>query len=120
MGCGRGRHSTSATAVLEFRDPGDTACLDQQDDVMDQLHRELFTAVLGLDWTDGVTAAVDLALLGRYYERSPTTLCRSDGTPMSTTTARGTETTSSCGARQMMRSSAARRRSRGCRRCGGR
>ncbi|MFE3002740.1 phosphate signaling complex protein PhoU [Nocardia sp. NPDC059246] len=60
---------TSAAAVLEFRDPDDAAQLDQQDDVMDELHRDLFTVVLAPDWHDGVTAAVDLALLGRYYER---------------------------------------------------
>ncbi|MEU6586944.1 phosphate signaling complex protein PhoU [Nocardia sp. NPDC046763] len=60
---------SSAAQVLDSRDPGDAARLDQQDDVMDELHRELFTTVLGPDWTDGVTAAVDLALLGRYYER---------------------------------------------------
>ncbi|MGV9668493.1 phosphate signaling complex protein PhoU [Nocardia niigatensis] len=60
---------TSAAHVLDSRDPGDAARLDQQDDVMDELHRELFVTVLGANWTDGVTAAVDLTLLGRYYER---------------------------------------------------
>ncbi|MFE3055460.1 phosphate signaling complex protein PhoU [Nocardia sp. NPDC059236] len=60
---------TSAAAVLESRDPEDAARLDQQDDVMDELHRELFTTVRGPDWHDGVTSAVDLALLAHYYER---------------------------------------------------
>ena len=36
---------------------------------MDQLRRSLFRALLGDDWTHGVEPAVDIALLGRYYER---------------------------------------------------
>ena len=36
---------------------------------MDQLRRQSFTELLSDDWTHGVEAAVDIALLGRYYER---------------------------------------------------
>jgi phosphate transport system protein len=36
---------------------------------MDALHRQLFTQLLAADWPHGVAAAVDAALLGRYYER---------------------------------------------------
>jgi phosphate transport system protein len=36
---------------------------------MDQLHRELFGKVLSEDWNHGVEAAIDITLLGRYYER---------------------------------------------------
>jgi phosphate transport system protein len=39
------------------------------DDAMDELHRHLFSAVMDHTWTHGVTAAVDVALLVRYYER---------------------------------------------------
>jgi phosphate transport system protein len=43
--------------------------LDGDDDAMDQLHRQLFQVMLSPDWPLGVEAAVDGALLGRYYER---------------------------------------------------
>ncbi|HET7193564.1 MAG TPA: phosphate signaling complex protein PhoU [Nocardioides sp.] len=43
--------------------------LGRADEIMDQLRRKSFTELLGDKWTHGVEAAVDLALLGRYYER---------------------------------------------------
>ncbi len=43
--------------------------LGRDDEVMDQLRRKSFTELLSDDWSHGVEAAVDLALLGRYYER---------------------------------------------------
>jgi len=43
--------------------------LDRDDDVMDELHRRLFTVMLSSDWPLGVEAAIDGALLGRFYER---------------------------------------------------
>ena len=36
---------------------------------MDRLRRQSFRDLLSDDWSHGVEAAVDLALLGRYYER---------------------------------------------------
>ena len=36
---------------------------------MDDLHRHLFTVLMDRDWEHGVAAAVDVTLLGRYYER---------------------------------------------------
>jgi phosphate transport system protein len=36
---------------------------------MDDLHRHLFTVLMDHDWKHGVAAAVDVTLLGRYYER---------------------------------------------------
>ncbi len=36
---------------------------------MDELHRRLFTDLLSESWPYGVETAVDIALLGRYYER---------------------------------------------------
>lgn len=41
----------------------------QDDETMDSLHRHLFSVVMGADWSHGVAAAVDLVLLGRFYER---------------------------------------------------
>lgn len=39
------------------------------DEEMDELRRTQFRVLLGQDWPWGVEAAVDVALLGRYYER---------------------------------------------------
>ena len=36
---------------------------------MDDLHRHLFTVLMDRDWKHGVAAAVDVTLLGRFYER---------------------------------------------------
>ena len=43
--------------------------LGRDDEEMDQLRRTSFTELLADDWSHGVEAAVDVALLGRYYER---------------------------------------------------
>ncbi|GAB2548665.1 phosphate signaling complex PhoU family protein [Nocardia heshunensis] len=59
----------SAVAVLNSCDPYDAARLDNQDDLMDQLHHSVLDAVLAPDFDGGVIAAVDLALVARYYER---------------------------------------------------
>lgn len=61
--------ATSAAGVLESGDPESAATLDAQDDAMDHLHEELLGMVLSPRWHYSVTAAVDLTLLGRYYER---------------------------------------------------
>src|ERR1700712_2983602 len=43
--------------------------LEAEDDVMDALHRKLFTILLDDNWAHGVEAAIDVTLCGRYYER---------------------------------------------------
>jgi phosphate transport system protein len=43
--------------------------LEQADEEMDKLRRSSFRELLGSDWKHGVEPAVDIALLGRYYER---------------------------------------------------
>jgi phosphate transport system protein len=43
--------------------------LDSDDDAMDDLHRHMFTVLMGREWTHGVAAAVDITLLARFYER---------------------------------------------------
>ena len=45
------------------------AALEAEDDLMDQLHRQLFSELLSKDWPHGMEAAIDITLLGRYYER---------------------------------------------------
>ncbi len=57
------------THALTNLDAVAAAQLERDDDAMDDLHRELFQIVLGPDWPHGVEAAVDAALLGRFYER---------------------------------------------------
>ena len=43
--------------------------LETDDDEMDKLHRALFVALLDDSWSHGIEAAIDMTLLGRYYER---------------------------------------------------
>lgn len=59
----------SARQVLISRDPQQAARLREQDDAMDELYRQLFSVLLDEGWTDNIPAAVDAALLGRFYER---------------------------------------------------
>ena len=59
----------SAREVVLSGDPSRAAELDQEDDAMDELHRHLFTVLMDREWKHGVAAAVDVTLLGRYYER---------------------------------------------------
>lgn len=55
--------------IIVDRDVTAAIELGRDDEIMDQLRRASFTQLLGDDWTQGVEAAVDIALLGRYYER---------------------------------------------------
>ncbi|CAA0134309.1 Phosphate-specific transport system accessory protein PhoU [Mycolicibacterium vanbaalenii] len=59
----------NAKTVVGSGDPEKAAGLREQDDVMDGMHRRLFAALLDRGWKHGAGAAVDLALLGRFYER---------------------------------------------------
>lgn len=58
-----------AIDLLASHDVSAAAKLDDDDNVMDRLHRSLFVALLDENWSGGIEAAVDIALLGRYYER---------------------------------------------------
>jgi phosphate transport system protein len=59
----------SAQEVLLTRDPEKAARIHEEDDAMDDLHRHLFTVLMDKEWKHGVAAAVDVTLLGRFYER---------------------------------------------------
>jgi phosphate transport system protein len=59
----------TAAEVLLTRDPEKAARLGEEDDAMDDLHRHLFSVLMDRDWKHGVTAAVDVTLLSRFYER---------------------------------------------------
>jgi len=56
-------------AVIEERDVDQAAALRQDDEEMDRLRRDIFTQLFNKQWDASIEAAVDLALLGRYYER---------------------------------------------------
>jgi phosphate transport system protein len=58
-----------AKQVLISHDPQQAARLHEQDDAMDELYRHLFSVLIDNDWKDSIPAAVETALLGRFYER---------------------------------------------------
>ena len=55
--------------IITTRDVEAAIALGRDDEEMDQLRRTSFAELLSDDWDHGVEAAVDIALLGRYYER---------------------------------------------------
>jgi phosphate transport system protein len=59
----------SARDVVLSRDPSQAALISDEDDAMNELHQQLFSVVADEGWKHGVTAAVDITLLGRFYER---------------------------------------------------
>ena len=59
----------SAREVVLSHDPAQAARISRDDDAMDDLHKHLFTVLMDREWKHGVAAAVDVTLLGRFYER---------------------------------------------------
>jgi phosphate transport system protein len=57
------------STIIKDRDIDEALALVSADEEMDQLRRTSFAELLSADWDHGVEAAVDVALLGRYYER---------------------------------------------------
>jgi phosphate transport system protein len=55
--------------VVDGRDMSLAQAIEAEDDSMDALRRKLFTLVLSPRWSHGTESAIDLTLLGRYYER---------------------------------------------------
>jgi phosphate transport system protein len=60
---------TMAGSCVAARDVESALELPQDDDAMDRLHRKLFRLLLAKDWQHGVEPAIDITLIGRYYER---------------------------------------------------
>ena len=58
-----------AAEVIQTRDLTRAGQLEADDDAMDDLHRHLFTVLTDPSWDHGVAAAVDITLIGRFYER---------------------------------------------------
>ncbi len=55
--------------VIAGRDVTLAAELERDDDVMDELDRQLFTVILDDSWRGGTEAAIDITQTSRYYER---------------------------------------------------
>jgi|SRR6478735_12843160 phosphate transport system protein len=55
--------------IIAERDVEGAKELHEVDEEMDHLRRKSFRELLGANWSHGIEPAVDLALLGRYYER---------------------------------------------------
>ena len=69
MGRGAVQLARTAQEVLTTGDHAKAARLRDEDDAVDAEHQRLFTLLIDHKWQDGVGSAVDVALLGRYYER---------------------------------------------------
>jgi phosphate transport system protein len=54
--------------ALEGQDISLAEQLEREDDAMDALHRRLFAHLLS-GWAHGMEPAIDITLIGRYYER---------------------------------------------------
>jgi len=63
------RLMAQAAEVLLTQDVDAALQLEQDDDRMDELHRMIFQHLMDDRWHHGVETAVDVTLIGRYYER---------------------------------------------------
>jgi phosphate transport system protein len=59
----------TVAGVIADRDVEGARRMEEDDEEMDQLRRSSFRLMLDDSWSYGVEPAVDIALLGRYYER---------------------------------------------------
>jgi len=59
----------TVAGIIARRDVEGARRLEEADEEMDQLRRSSFRLMLDDAWPHGVEPAVDIALLGRYYER---------------------------------------------------
>jgi len=69
MGTIAKRIINKAAGIIENRDTEGALQLEKDDDEMDKLHRKLFMTLLEDAWPHGIETAIDITLLGRYYER---------------------------------------------------
>lgn len=58
-----------AEQVIRTRDVDAARSIELDDDQVDDIHRHLFSVIMDRQWQHGVAAAVDITLLGRFYER---------------------------------------------------
>jgi len=57
------------TEAIDTRNTTLALELEKDDDEMDKLHRNLFKVLMDEKWGHGTELAIDMTLLGRYYER---------------------------------------------------
>ena len=57
------------TQAIDTRNTTLALELEKDDDEMDKLHRHLFKVLMNEKWEHGTELAIDMTLLGRYYER---------------------------------------------------
>jgi len=69
MGEAAEKITKKTSTVISTRDTELALQVDKDDDVMDRLHRELIAILIEPVWEHGIEVAIDLTLLGRYYER---------------------------------------------------
>lgn len=69
MGQTAQRLSGEAGDLIRTRDLAAAAKLESDDDLLDQLHRQVFTRMMAADWTEPAETTVDVTLLSRFYER---------------------------------------------------
>jgi phosphate transport system protein len=55
--------------VMKNRDTEQALEVEKDDDEIDSLHRKIIQTLLDPSWKHGVETAIDMTLLGRYYER---------------------------------------------------
>lgn len=60
---------SKAGSIIAARDVEAAQRIERDDDEMDELHRLLFEHLVDGTWQHGTESAVDITLLGRYYER---------------------------------------------------
>ncbi|CAB4774162.1 unannotated protein [freshwater metagenome] len=69
MGTAAEKIATKTGVVIATRDTVMSLEVERDDDEMDKLHRQLIGTLVDPSWKHGVESAIDLTLLGRYYER---------------------------------------------------
>ena len=57
------------TQVIKNKDTDRALEVEKDDDAIDALHRKIIQTLLDPNWKHGVETAIDMTLLGRYYER---------------------------------------------------
>ncbi|MDA2963331.1 MAG: phosphate signaling complex protein PhoU [Actinomycetota bacterium] len=69
MGSAAVRITEKIGVVIATRDVEMALEIEGDDDEMDALHRDLIAALVDKPWNHGIEVAINLTLLGRYYER---------------------------------------------------
>ena len=61
--------ATKVATVITTRDTEMALQVEKDDDEMDELHKKVISGIIGSNPTLALDVAIDLTLLGRYYER---------------------------------------------------